>query len=69
MIKASIYRTCPDQVKARGKRAYVGMTFSGHHTISLVQIENYCQQLAEGDGITNPRIVIEVKEGAHGAAT
>lgn len=57
MIKASIYRTCPDQIKAKGERAHV-MNFSGHYSISLEQIKNYCQQLAEANGISSPRIEI-----------
>lgn len=58
-ITASIYRTCPKQIAEKGATAWAGMNFNAGHT-SMEAVRSYCEQLASGDGIIEPRI--EIKE-------
>lgn len=57
MIKVSIYRTDKEQVKAKGRNAWVNMVFMGGYTEA---VRAYCERLAEEDGIIDP--LIEVVE-------
>lgn len=57
MIKVNIYRTDEGQIKAKGRNAWTNMVFkSGHITVEAIR--DYCEKLAEGDGIINPMIEI-----------
>lgn len=60
MIIASIYRTDPKQIEEKGAIAWRPMTFNAA-AASVAQVKEYCRRLAEGDGIIDPRIVIETK--------
>ena len=57
MIKASIYRTDPDQIAEKGVTAWAGMNFTAEHT-TVGAVWDYCHQLAAGDRIRNPAIVL-----------
>lgn len=56
MIRASIYRTCPEQIKEKGECALDGMRFAN---TSKEEVSRKCDELVEYQGIRNPRIVIE----------
>lgn len=61
MIQASIYRTEQNQVAEKGATAWDSMNFNASHT-SVEAVQSYCEQLASGDGIINPHIVIKTVE-------
>ncbi len=56
MIVANIFRTNAKQIELYGEAAHVGMRFSDR--VSEEQVRHYCENLAQFDGIINPRIEI-----------
>lgn len=58
-ITANVFRTDSKQVAELGRNAFTNMHFNNAGEASVRQ---YCERLAQGDGIINPEITLTITE-------